>query len=120
MPKVTFIQRGKPDQTVEFEHGALPYLGHGLPESFLDVAMNAGVHLEHACGGSCAGAANIRARRGLRGCFVLRCVECCEHLEHGAACSQSTPATLESSEPALQRPSADRGEGHAMAGFLCD
>jgi 2Fe-2S ferredoxin len=54
MPKVTFIQRGKPDQTVEFEHGKLPYLGHGLPESFLDLAMNVGIHLEHACGGSCA------------------------------------------------------------------
>ncbi len=54
MPKVTFVQRGKPDQTVEFEHGKLPYLGHGLPESFLDVALNAGIQLEHACGGSCA------------------------------------------------------------------
>ena len=54
MPKVTFVQRGKPHQVVEFEHGKLPYLEHGLPESFLDVAMNAGIHLEHACGGSCA------------------------------------------------------------------
>jgi len=34
--------------------GKLEYLGHGLPESFLDVAMNCGIHLEHACGGSCA------------------------------------------------------------------
>ena len=32
----------------------LEYLGHGLPESFLDIAMNIGLHLEHACGGSCA------------------------------------------------------------------
>jgi 2Fe-2S ferredoxin len=54
MPKVTFVQRGKADQTVEFEHGKLPYLGHGLPESCLDLALNAGIHLEHACGGSCA------------------------------------------------------------------
>ena len=26
----------------------------GMPESFLDVAMNLGIPLEHACGGSCA------------------------------------------------------------------
>jgi 2Fe-2S ferredoxin len=54
MPKVTFIHRDKPAETVDFEHGKLEYLGHGLPESFLDVAMNFGIHLEHACGGSCA------------------------------------------------------------------
>ena len=54
MPKVTFIHKDGRQETVEFEHGKLPYLGHGLPESFLDVAMNVGVHLEHACGGSCA------------------------------------------------------------------
>ena len=54
MPKVTFILKDKTQQTVEFEHGKLPYLGHGLPESFLDVAMNFGIPLEHACGGSCA------------------------------------------------------------------
>ena len=54
MPKVTFIFKDKTQKTVEFEHGALPYQGHGLPESFLDVAMNCGITLEHACGGSCA------------------------------------------------------------------
>jgi 2Fe-2S ferredoxin len=53
MPKVTFIIDGK-EKTVEFEHGKLPYSHHGLPESFLDVAMNLEVPLEHACGGSCA------------------------------------------------------------------
>ena len=53
MPKVTFIIDGK-ERSVEFEHGKLPYSHHGLPESFLDVAMNLGVPLEHACGGSCA------------------------------------------------------------------
>jgi ferredoxin, 2Fe-2S len=41
-------------QTVEFEAGKLPYMEHGKPQSILDVAMNFGVHLEHACGGSCA------------------------------------------------------------------
>ena len=53
MPKVTFIIDGK-EQTVEFEPGKLEYSHHGLPESFLDVAMNFGIPLEHACGGSCA------------------------------------------------------------------
>ena len=51
MPKVTFSNL---DQTVEFEHGKLPYDEHGKPESILDVALNFGVQLEHACGGSCA------------------------------------------------------------------
>ena len=51
MPKVTFANF---DKTVEFESGKLPYHEHGKPESILDVAMNAGIPLEHACGGSCA------------------------------------------------------------------
>src|SRR2546422_10962957 len=53
MPKVTFIIDGEPT-TVEFETGQLPYSHHGKPESFLDVAKNLHVPLEHACGGSCA------------------------------------------------------------------
>ena len=53
MPKVTFIKDGQ-KTTVEFEHGKLEYQHHGLPESFLDLAMNCNVPLEHACGGSCA------------------------------------------------------------------
>ena len=39
---------------MEFETGHLPYDGHGKPESLLDVCMHFGIHLEHACGGSCA------------------------------------------------------------------
>lgn len=53
MPKVTFIISGR-ERVVEFKHGQLEYLHHGLPESILDVAMNADVPLEHTCGGSCA------------------------------------------------------------------
>jgi len=53
MPKVTFIKDGK-ETTVEFESGKLPFDGHGLPESFLDLSMNKHLGLEHACGGSCA------------------------------------------------------------------
>jgi ferredoxin, 2Fe-2S len=51
VPKVTFVNIGK---TVEFESGKLPYQDHGKPESILDVALSAGIQLEHACGGSCA------------------------------------------------------------------
>jgi 2Fe-2S ferredoxin len=49
--RVTFLPEGK---TVEFEHGKLPYKDHGKPQSLLDVALNNGIHLDHACGGNCA------------------------------------------------------------------
>jgi ferredoxin, 2Fe-2S len=48
---VTFLPEGK---TVEFEHGKLPYKEHGKPESLLDIAINNGIKLDHACGGNCA------------------------------------------------------------------
>jgi ferredoxin, 2Fe-2S len=56
MPKVTFRNYdGKgSEKSVEFESGKLPYSDHGKPESLLDIALNFGVQLEHACGGSCA------------------------------------------------------------------
>jgi 2Fe-2S ferredoxin len=49
--RVTFLPEGR---TVEFEFGAMPWDHHGKPMSFLDVAENFGVFLDHACGGSCA------------------------------------------------------------------
>ena len=49
--RVTFLPEGK---TVEYEHGKLPYKDHGKPESILDVALNNGIFLDHACGGNCA------------------------------------------------------------------
>ena len=51
MVRVTFQPENK---TVEFPFGSLPYEGHGLPMSFLDVAENYDVFLDHACGGVCA------------------------------------------------------------------
>src|ERR1700676_2336072 len=51
VPKVTFTNL---DKTVEFESGKLPYDKHGKPESILDVAINFGITLDHACGGVCA------------------------------------------------------------------
>jgi len=49
--RVTFMPEGK---TVEFEFGTLPYERHGKPMSFLDVAENNDIFLDHACGGVCA------------------------------------------------------------------
>ena len=49
--RLTFLPSG---QSVEFEADKLPYQEHGKRQSILDVAMNFGIHLEHACGGNCA------------------------------------------------------------------
>jgi 2Fe-2S ferredoxin len=49
VPKVTILPEGK---TVEFEKGKMPYSEHGKPESLLDICLNNGIHLEHACGGN--------------------------------------------------------------------
>ncbi|WP_263410499.1 2Fe-2S iron-sulfur cluster-binding protein [Terriglobus tenax] len=51
MVRVTFLPENK---TVEFKFGTLPYDHHGKPMSFLDVAENYHIFLDHACGGSCA------------------------------------------------------------------
>src|SRR5258705_13756219 len=51
MVRVTFLPQGK---TVEFPFDTLPYEGHGEPMSFLDVAENYDIFLDHACGGVCA------------------------------------------------------------------
>ena len=49
--RITFLPENK---TVEFEHGKLPYRDHGKPQSILDIAINNGITLDHACGGNCA------------------------------------------------------------------
>ena len=48
---MTFLPLNK---TIEFESGKLPYTDHGKRGSLLDIALNFKIHLEHACGGSCA------------------------------------------------------------------
>ena len=45
--QITFLPEGK---TVQFEHGKLPYEDHGKEESILDIALNYGIPLDHACG----------------------------------------------------------------------
>jgi len=60
--RVTFLPG---NQSVEYEHGSLHYQEHGKPESLLDVAINLGIHLEHACGGNCAcTTCHVVVRRG--------------------------------------------------------
>ena len=49
--EITFLPEQK---TVQFEHGKLPYKEHGKQESILDIALNFGISLDHACGGNCA------------------------------------------------------------------
>lgn len=49
--RVTFLPENK---TVEVDLDNLEYQDHGKPKSILDVALNFGVPLDHACGGNCA------------------------------------------------------------------
>jgi 2Fe-2S ferredoxin len=63
--RVTFLPEGR---TVEFAFDSLPYEGHGEPMSFLDVAENFGVFLDHACGGVCAcTTCHLHIRQGAEG-----------------------------------------------------
>jgi len=51
MPVVTFVVRGTP-RAIPFNPQTAAYAGFGRPGSLLDVAMQSGVPLEHACGGN--------------------------------------------------------------------
>lgn len=65
---VTFVT---PDNTVQVkvEPDKIPYGPTGLPGSLLDIALGAGVDLEHACGGVCAcSTCHVIVREGLSSC----------------------------------------------------
>lgn len=51
VPKLTILPAGV---TVEFDPATMPYTHHGKRCSILDICLNNGIELEHACGGSCA------------------------------------------------------------------
>jgi ferredoxin, 2Fe-2S len=53
MARVTFIVGGE-QRTFDVDVATMPYRRHGRPGSLLDVALNVGLPLEHACGGNCA------------------------------------------------------------------
>jgi ferredoxin, 2Fe-2S len=52
--KVTILRAGNEPVTVEYEPGRTPYHDHGREGSILDIALNYGIDLQHACGGNCA------------------------------------------------------------------
>ena len=66
---VTFIE---PDQTVTkvaVDPTKIPYGPTGQPGSLLDIAMGAGIDLEHACGGVCAcSTCHVYVKQGLASC----------------------------------------------------
>src|SRR5215216_3144051 len=52
--KVTFIKPNGEAVMVGYEPDKMPYLEHGKEGSILDIALNNGIDLQHACGGNCA------------------------------------------------------------------
>ncbi len=48
------FENGSPERVIEFDRAKVPLQHDGKPGSFLDVLLGNGIHLEHACGGSCA------------------------------------------------------------------
>lgn len=64
--RITFLPS---NQTVEIDPQDLPYGDHGLPGSVLDIAMQHGIELDHACGGVCAcSTCHVVVREGLDAC----------------------------------------------------
>src|SRR3981189_3993311 len=96
MVRVTFQPEGK---TVEFPFDSLPYEGHGEPMSFLDVAENYDIFLDHACGGVCA------------------CTTCHLHVKEGAAgISEPEDKELDRMETAADGQLNSRLGGQAVSG----
>jgi len=51
---IVHFESGDPDRVIDFDPREAPFQHDGRPASILDVLLGHGVHLEHACGGSCA------------------------------------------------------------------
>ena len=69
--KVFTITFKTPDETLEVkvDPEKVPYGETGLPGSVLDVALGAGIDLEHACGGVCAcSTCHVIVKEGLDTC----------------------------------------------------
>jgi 2Fe-2S ferredoxin len=66
---VTFVKPDKTQQVVQVNPDNIPYGPTGLPGSILDIAMGAGVDLEHVCGGVCAcSTCHVVVKQGLETC----------------------------------------------------
>lgn len=63
---ITFVNKGV---TVTVDPSKIPYGPTGLPGSILDIALGAGVELEHVCGGVCAcSTCHVIVKQGLESC----------------------------------------------------
>ena len=66
---ITFILPDHQSIEVQVDPEKVPYGETGLPGSVLDIAMGAGVDLEHACGGVCAcSTCHVIVRKGKESC----------------------------------------------------
>jgi len=66
---VTFVMPDQKRVTVQVDPGKIPYGPTGLPGSLLDIALGAGIDLEHACGGVCAcSTCHVIVKEGLQSC----------------------------------------------------
>ncbi len=66
---VTFVKPDKTQQVVQVNPDKIPYGPTGLPGSILDIAMGAGIDLEHVCGGVCAcSTCHVVVKQGLETC----------------------------------------------------
>jgi len=66
---IRFIDAQKREHQVEVDPQRIPYSGHGLPGSILDIALGHGVDLDHACGGVCAcSTCHVIIRQGSDSC----------------------------------------------------
>jgi 2Fe-2S ferredoxin len=64
--KITFLPSGK---VFHIDPAKVPYDRTGLPGSILDIAAEAGVPIDHACGGVCAcSTCHVIVRQGLETC----------------------------------------------------
>jgi 2Fe-2S ferredoxin len=63
---ITFLPSG---ETVEVDPAAIPYERTGLAGSILDIALGAGVDIDHACGGVLAcSTCHVIVRKGAESC----------------------------------------------------
>ncbi len=66
--KITILRDGSPI-VIDVDPTQIPYGPTGQPGSILDIAMGAGVELEHVCGGVCAcSTCHVKIKEGLESC----------------------------------------------------
>jgi 2Fe-2S ferredoxin len=66
---VRFIKPDKTEVNAQVDPQKIPYGQTGLPGSILDIALGAGIDLEHVCGGVCAcSTCHVIVKKGLESC----------------------------------------------------